>query len=247
MSSDTSTAGPRPPRVPVSPSVLDITELVWSERQKWLEECGYMLRPRYVQGWVPSWRGKKKVLWLRCEDGQFGHVSSLCPHLCGRSFTNGVSFKLGPVMDATRISDNQFVLLKSVKKSIHPYEVEIGRFLSSPPLADDSQNHCVPIYDVLQDPNDDDIVIIVMPLLRRYNDPRFDTIGEAVSFFSQIFEVSSVRWVPVLCGISTLNRIRRVYNSCTSITLHTGEFRRRSSIALSQPLVLPETVCTSIS
>ena len=92
-------------------------------------------------------------------------------------------------MDATRISDNRFVLLKSIRKSLHPYEVEIGTFFSSPPLADDRKNHCVPIYDVLQDPYDDDIAIIVMPLLRCYNNPRFDTVGEAVSFFSQIFEV----------------------------------------------------------
>jgi hypothetical protein len=92
-------------------------------------------------------------------------------------------------MDATRIADGKFVLLKCLLKSIYPHEVEISTFLSSPPLADDPTNHCVPVYEVLQLPDDDDRVIIVMPLLREYRDPRFDTIGEILHFFSQIFEV----------------------------------------------------------
>ena len=29
------------------------------EHQKWLEEKGYMLRPRYRPGWVPSWENGK--------------------------------------------------------------------------------------------------------------------------------------------------------------------------------------------
>jgi hypothetical protein len=44
-------------------------ELYWCSLQKWLEECGYMLRPRYLPGWVPSWEGTKK-LWVDFEDGQ---------------------------------------------------------------------------------------------------------------------------------------------------------------------------------
>jgi hypothetical protein len=67
--------------------------------------------------------------------------------------------------------------------------VDIGRFLSSEPLASDPLNHCVPIYDVLQVPDDDDKVLLVMPLLRDYNSPRFDTFGEVLDFFKQIFEV----------------------------------------------------------
>jgi hypothetical protein len=92
-------------------------------------------------------------------------------------------------MDATRISDGKFVLLKCLQKSTFPYEVEISTFLSSSPLADDPKNHCVPVYEVLQLPDDNDKVIIVMPLLRKYGNPRFDTIGEVVGFFSQVFEV----------------------------------------------------------
>ena len=67
--------------------------------------------------------------------------------------------------------------------------MDIARFLSSEPLTSDPQNHCVPIYDVLLVPDEDDRILLVMPLLREYSSPRFDTFGEAVDFFKQIFEV----------------------------------------------------------
>jgi hypothetical protein len=54
-------------------AVLDRSELFWSRHQKWLEGCGYMLRPRYLPGWVPSWQGNKKN-WDECEDGQYNCV-----------------------------------------------------------------------------------------------------------------------------------------------------------------------------
>ena len=84
-----------------------------------------------------------------------------------------------------RVSDNKLVGLKKVSKSLHPFEAEIGNLFSSEPLSSDPDNHCVPIYDVLQVPGDDDSIIIVMPYLREYNSPRFETVGEAVDFFSQ--------------------------------------------------------------
>jgi len=92
------------------------------------------------------------------------------------------------LLDATRISNGTFVMLKIVERSDHPFEADIGTFFSTDPLASQPSNHCVPIYDVLQVPEDEDIIILVMPLLRMYDDPRFDTFGEAVAFFKQIFE-----------------------------------------------------------
>lgn len=88
-----------------------------------------------------------------------------------------------------RLKDGRTVVFKRISKSIHPYEVEIGRLLTSPPLADDPCNRCCPILEVMQDPQDPDIQIIVMPFLRPYNDPKFGTVGEAVEFFRQAFEV----------------------------------------------------------
>ncbi len=94
------------------------------------------------------------------------------------------------VMDATRTSDGRVVVLKRVNKNIHPSEAEIGRLFSTEPLASDPHNRCVPIYDVLQSPVDDDIVLLAMPYLMRYHEVRFGTIGEAVECFRQLFEVS---------------------------------------------------------
>ncbi len=37
------------------PRVLFEQEILWRDRQKWLEEKGYMLSPRFRPGWVPSW------------------------------------------------------------------------------------------------------------------------------------------------------------------------------------------------
>lgn len=142
-------------------------EEFWHNHQKWLEEQGYMLRSRYKPDWTPSWKGTNKKYW-QCEDGQ----SILVPHL----------------LDATRISDGQMVVLKRILTTQHPYEVEISRLFSEEPLASDPRNHCVSILDVLKVEDESDMVILVMPLLRRYDSPRFETVGEALDFFQQIFE-----------------------------------------------------------
>ncbi len=68
-------------------------------------------------------------------------------------------------------------------------EIDIVLFFSSETLAKDTRNHCVPIYEVLQVPDNDNMRILVMPLLRDYNDPQIQTVGEAVEFFHQMFEV----------------------------------------------------------
>jgi hypothetical protein len=51
------------------PGDLDERETWWAERQEALEAAGYMLRPRYRPGWIPSWRGTNKF-YLDVEDGQ---------------------------------------------------------------------------------------------------------------------------------------------------------------------------------
>jgi hypothetical protein len=82
-------------------------------------------------------------------------------------------------------------MLKHISISRYPDEVEIGQLFSSGPLASNPKNCCVPFYDVLRIPDDDDGAIIVMPLLYRLGQPPFQTIGEVVEFFRQIFEVTS--------------------------------------------------------
>ncbi|KZT74546.1 hypothetical protein DAEQUDRAFT_742671 [Daedalea quercina L-15889] len=76
----------------------------------------------------------------------------------------------GHVLDAARSSDGKYI------------------FLSSEPLASDPRNHCVPLLDVLRDPEDGDICLLVMSMLRRCNNAPFVTVGEAIEFFQQAFE-----------------------------------------------------------
>ncbi|KAF8162480.1 hypothetical protein K438DRAFT_298879 [Mycena galopus ATCC 62051] len=91
------------------------------------------------------------------------------------------------IMDAERY-DGEQVMLKWVSKKTHPHEVELGCLFSTPALAENSRNHCIPILDVLQDPEDKDKQIIVMPRLIRFDQPIFDTVGEVIDCFRQIFE-----------------------------------------------------------
>ncbi|TBU31676.1 hypothetical protein BD311DRAFT_688661 [Dichomitus squalens] len=142
-------------------------EYFWRDHQSWLREQGYLLRSRYHPDWKPSWAGTKKN-YKACEDGQVSGIFG--------------------ILDATRTSDDRVVVLKQLSKIYHPYEVEISKLFSSKPLASEPRNHSVPIYDVLQSPLDEDIVILVMPYLIRHQEVRFETIGEAVECFRQLFE-----------------------------------------------------------
>lgn len=122
------------------------------------------------------------------------------------------------VIDATRISDGSFVMLKRVKAD-NLSELEIIRSLSSEPLASDPRNHCNPLLDALPLPDPQDGVLVVTHMLRPFDNPRFETIGEAVAFFSQIFVVRSFP------GHNLLDAVLIVYracNSCTNIALRTG-------------------------
>ena len=88
------------------------------------------------------------------------------------------------------MSDQSLVMLKQVKKHMNPYEVELTQYVTS---VSDPRNHCVPLLDVLPVPDDPDTTILVMPLLRECDSPAWDTLGEAISFLRQVFEVSPQR------------------------------------------------------
>ncbi|KAI0775850.1 kinase-like domain-containing protein [Trametes elegans] len=150
------------------PGGLTDAECWWRDHQVWLQERGYMLRPRYRPGWVPSWHKDADSSYFMREDGK--------------------NILRGHVLDATRISDGAVVTLKQIKVSQHPYEISIIQLFSSEPCASDPANHCIPAYEVLDVPDDTDLKIIVMPFLRKFFDPRFLTIGEAAEFFRQTFE-----------------------------------------------------------
>ncbi|KAL4242378.1 hypothetical protein ABKN59_011983 [Abortiporus biennis] len=142
-------------------------EVFWRDNQKWLEQRGYMLRPRYRPEWIPSFTVDDDVY----------------------DYEDGAQIINPDVLDATHIATNELVMLKRISQKTHPYEVEITSYFTKEPLRSDPQNHCVPLLEVLEVPNDSTIKIIVLPLLRKYNDPRFKTVGEALEFFRQAFEV----------------------------------------------------------
>ncbi|RPD52343.1 hypothetical protein L227DRAFT_537172 [Lentinus tigrinus ALCF2SS1-6] len=157
----------QPQTDPAKRGLLSEREIFWRDRHDWLKKRGYELRPRFRPGWTPSWKGTKKTI-ISCEDGmRLMHTQ---------------------VIDAVRTKDDEMVAIKQIDRSDHPYEVEIGRYLTTPPLSDNPRNHCVPYLEVLQDPYVANIQLVVMPLLREYNDPPFTTVGEAVEFFHQAFE-----------------------------------------------------------
>ncbi|KAF8890892.1 kinase-like domain-containing protein [Infundibulicybe gibba] len=157
-------------------------EAFWRDLVPWLEEQGYILRPRYQANWVASWKtsGKK---WRDSEDGQIR--------------------KMSHVMDATRVSDQATVVLKKIRLSSHPSEVAIGQMFSSKPLSIEPQNHCVPIYEVLPVPGEEDAAFLVMPFLTNAYQPEFETVGEVVEFFKQIFE-----------GLQFMHRQRVAHRDC---------------------------------
>ncbi|KIJ60042.1 hypothetical protein HYDPIDRAFT_139776 [Hydnomerulius pinastri MD-312] len=159
-------------------------EVWWRDHYNWLKSRGYLLRPRYSPNWVPSWITSKKG-WVECEDGK--------------------RLEFAQNIDATRTSDGTVVSLKRFKRKHHPHEVDIALYFSSETLASQAANHCVPIWEVLAVEDVDDTVIIVMPLLRAYSDPHFDTFGEAVECFRQLFE-----------GLHFMHKHRVAHRDCMS-------------------------------
>jgi hypothetical protein len=125
-----------------------------------------------------------------------------------------MTFQLRVCIDATRISDGRPVMLKYLPLEEGPYELEINRLFSTEPLASNPRNYCAPLLDVIQLPNDPPIM--VHSLLRPFYNPRLQTFGEFVSFFSQVCEVSlttsgnDMYWMTEWAA-----DLARVYNSCT--------------------------------
>lgn len=168
---------------------LSELELWWSRHYRWLKDRGYLLRPRYAPDWVPSWHGTKKS-WVLCEDGYAAPVSAKLVRQFCQVYPRDCEYATR-ILDGTRISDGKYVTLKLIDKTHYPHEVDIAQYLSSQPLAI-SVNHCVPVYDILPIPDEENRTIIVMPLLQEYLRPPFGTVGEVVECLRQLFEVGSL-------------------------------------------------------
>ncbi|KAK7053600.1 kinase domain-containing protein [Favolaschia claudopus] len=141
-------------------------EMSWFRRRDVLLQHGYRLRPKFDPDFAARYR--------RLDETTRNEA--------------GAQYFRATIMDAVRISDNTKVLLKAVSSRLHPHEVEIAQLFSSPPHLGHPRNHCIPIIEVLSDPEDPDGQIIVMPLLVRFTEPGFETVGEIIACWRQIFE-----------------------------------------------------------
>jgi hypothetical protein len=94
-------------------------------------------------------------------------------------------------MDAVRIEDGRQVMLKKVLPEEGPHELLITQQFTSPGLKEDPKNHCVPLLDLvdLSKTSPAGRKLMVIPFLRPFKNPRFQTYGEFVAFFMQISEV----------------------------------------------------------
>lgn len=70
-------------------------------------------------------------------------------------------------------------------------ESRIAQMLSTKKLREDPKNHCVPIIEVIDDPDNDSLSYMIMPLLRIADSPPFQYVKEIVDFVDQILEVGS--------------------------------------------------------
>ncbi|CDO69426.1 hypothetical protein BN946_scf184791.g21 [Trametes cinnabarina] len=86
-------------------------------------------------------------------------------------------------MDATRLPNRDLVAIKSFLKQ--GQELHIAQFFAS---IVDKRNHCVPVHEILTDPYDPQLALMVMPYLRPCNNPEFATVGDVVEFVDQTLE-----------------------------------------------------------
>src|SRR6266403_1586786 len=92
-------------------------------------------------------------------------------------------------MDAIRVRDNLQVMLKKVLPEEGPHELRINKLFSSSELATMPDNHCAPLLDIIELQNPEPQKLMVFPLLRPFNQPKIQTFGEFVDFFTQICQV----------------------------------------------------------
>ena len=83
--------------------------------------------------------------------------------------------------------DGRVVCIKPIPRNAE--EARIAQMLTTTELRADPRNHCVPIIEVIDDPEDDSRSYMVMPFLRAADDPQFQYVKEVVDFVDQILEV----------------------------------------------------------
>ncbi|KAA1476394.1 kinase-like protein [Dentipellis sp. KUC8613] len=156
-------------------------ERQWRTIQPWLQSQGYMLRPRFRPGWVPSWNSKAAGKEFDVEKSE-----DSIPH---------ASVNAATTIDAIRISDGRRVCLKRVPcQEEDSVEVAITTFLSQSKQQKDTRNHAIPLLDVIRAP---DHCFMVFPFYRTLisHVGYFDTIGEAFDMVDQTLEEQGLAYL----------------------------------------------------
>lgn len=109
------------------------------------------------------------------------------------------------MIDATRRSDNFLVAIKFTRNDTR--ELGIAQYLTE---QRSPRNHCIPVFDVIPDPSEPQMALIVMPYLRPFNDPEFGTIDEVMDFIRQSLEVR------LLAHTSPVKPLMDLSGSCLS-------------------------------
>ncbi|KAJ7700228.1 hypothetical protein B0H14DRAFT_3034218 [Mycena olivaceomarginata] len=143
--------------------ILSEYEIFWRDHYSWLkDEAGYLLRPRYSPTWTPAWKTPDKYSPI---------------------FEDSLLLPSASLIDATRVSDGSYVVLKRPTEARPCFrcfrEAQLFQKFSSEPLAADPKNHCIRLIDILQVPDDSSTDLIVMPLMWSWEEFPFLTIGEA--------------------------------------------------------------------
>ena len=120
---------------------------------------------------------------------------------------------------------------KNETEGIRSNEVKIAKFLSSPTLVHNSNNHCVTVIDSFHDPVRPNEHYMVMPMLRAFDEPEFGAVGEVVDFVGQILEVG------IILGASC---------SFYSISPGNGVYPQSSHCAWVYQLSLPKLIINTL-
>jgi len=95
---------------------------------------------------------------------------------------------LPQVLDGIRRQDGLVVCIKMIQDSRKVKQIQITEYFSSRKMTADSRNHVVPFYHAFMDNFSPHIQFMVMPVLRRFDDPEFRLVCDVVDFVSQVLE-----------------------------------------------------------
>ncbi|KAJ7652060.1 hypothetical protein DFH06DRAFT_995816 [Mycena polygramma] len=160
-------------------------EQFWIDHQQFLFSRGYLLRPRFRPGWVPSW-----TLPGSNFDPKGWNIRDFEDCARGGDFSLFRCFPRRNVLDAIRVSDGVKVVLKRVQTRTP--EIGLGVYLNSPELLQHSHNRTYRLLDITPLSDDDSFASIVMPFLREFGTHIFRQLQEVVEAMRQFLQVIQI-------------------------------------------------------